>query len=199
MHRDSSQNNKELILTEYQKLIEGIEYFHGEQTEHRFIASKLLLGTFAIIGTLFYTKIDEIHLPVLLLSALAPLLTILLITINFSLDLVVKERLRLCCFLEAIKYEKKHSWLPPFHLLMIDSSEEKYYRAGYKKGSYYIGCVMILMIVSAISFAIIPEFSSTFSRSIILFLLIIGFLFYRKFINKYSRHTDLLKEIHDAK
>jgi hypothetical protein len=193
-------NNEDqaLILQDYSKLVDGIQFFHDEQTEHRFMSSKILFGTFAIIGVLFYTKIQLSHVPVLLLSATVPLLTIVLITINFALDLIVKERLRLSCFLEAVKYERKYSWIPPFHLLMIESSKQKYYRAGYKKGTFYIGCASILMILSSISIAMMPQFSDSISRTIIAIVLFICIFFYRKFINKTASHGDLIKEINNV-
>lgn len=195
---DNDTQDRALILQDYSKLVDGIQFFHDEQTEHRFMSSKILLGTFAIIGVLFYTKIQVSHLPVLLLSATIPLLTIVLITINFALDLIVKERLRLSCFLEAVKYERKYSWIPPFHLLMIDSSTKKYYRAGFKKGSFYIGCSSILMVLSSISIAMMPQFSSFIYRGLLTIGLILSLFFYRKFINKASSHTDIIKEINNV-
>lgn len=151
-----------LVYGEYSKLINEIKYIHLEQTEHRFETSKILLGTFAIIGALLFTKIQFGHLQALVIAALFPFLGVFLIFTQLGLDLAIKERLRLSCFFEAFNMERKYKWLPKFHTLMIDQEDGHYHGSGHKKINYYLGCIGILLSLSLINFILFFQTKSVF-------------------------------------
>lgn len=187
-----------LVFDEYCQLIDGIQYFHDEQTELRFLTSKILLGTFTIVGAIFFTQIQVAHVQNLIIAAVIPILSIGVITVNLAQDLIVKERLRLACLSEALKLEKKNEWLPPFHRLMIHHQSKKYHGSGHKKLAYYLGCILILSILSAVALAFTPIFSNWISIASIFLSYTIFVIFYIIIAHKLVRKGhDILKELDD--
>lgn len=187
--------SKLITYGEYCKLIDGIKYFHEEQTEIRFETSKILLGTFAVLGIVFFSGAAIPIFQPALLGIAIPVVASVLVSINMILDLIIRERLRLACFSEALIMEKDYNWLPQFHIRM--ESDGEIHGSGHKKFKFYLGCIAILSFVSAISWGLLYSFQGLW------WILIAGawgvyLLIYSLIALKYVKNAkEILKSLED--
>lgn len=173
-----------LIYGEYSKLIETIKNLDTEQTRYRYATSQYMLGSFAVIGILYFTKLNIEHFAPLVVGIAIPWLAILLITPNLMFDLALLEKLRLSCLSEAILYEKKYNWLPNYHRCLVDEETGRHHGGAHQKINFYLGIVFFEMLISALSICILILNKALWMMLIPLAIVVIPFLLYRLFVLK---------------
>lgn len=191
---------KQKLLTygKYYQLIEGIKYFQSEQTVLRFEVSRILLGTFAIIGALYFAGLHLNHFYPLRISIGVPWLAMLLIHTRMIEDLIIKERLRIASFSRALKLENENAWLPKYNTKMFHDGMKEHHGSGHRKVKYYLGCSAILMLISALSLVFSGMIKNYLFLSIILILFVCFYFFYYKYIIRWvGKTTEMISRLRD--
>lgn len=188
--------DKKSICDEYRDLLKGIFHYQDHQIEIKITCWKIILGTFAFIGILAFASIGLTNFWFSLTCVFLPIIALFLIIIGFFHDLVYKERLKLGFFSAAVKLEHKYSWLPEFHKSLIGESQIQNMSTR-KQISFYLGCGMILLILSSVFLFFLPIFTNIYINSSLFLLLCIIFISYYKFLFHHMKKTKylFLKEI----
>ncbi|NGX47318.1 MAG: hypothetical protein K1000chlam3_00691 [Chlamydiae bacterium] len=160
---DLSDRNLYTIYNEYSSSVNGIFYYQDQQIELRTICIKILLGTFAILGVLFYHNIfmdDSIYLYIF---SITPVLSLLIVLNLLFQDLVYREGLKIGFFSEAINLEKNHPWIPAFHRCLV-SEGDIHQKPGAKQAFFYFISIVILLILSIVGVSFLPVFNTLWSQ-----------------------------------
>ena len=186
------------MYAEFSKIIDLIKYFENKQDVYRYRTSQYMLGAFAIVGALYFTKIGVAHSVPLIATIIVPWLAVVLIFTLLRLDLVQYEQLRLSALSEAIRLETEHSWLPPFHRRLIDEDTGAHHGSGHKKVNFYLGVSLILMLTSALSLSLLPMASTWYFRTGIAVGTLGIFYLYRMMVLKVVPDaSEVMKRIKD--
>lgn len=184
------KNQKLLTYGKYYQLIEGIKYFQSEQTVIRFEVSRILLGTFAIIGALYFAGLHLNHFYPMRISIGVPWLAMLLIHTRMIEDLIIKERLRIASLSMALKLEEEYDWLPKYNTKMFHEGKKEHHGSGHRKVKYYLGCTAILMFISTFSLIFSNIIKNYLFLIIILSFLAIFYFFYYKCVIRWVGRTS---------
>ncbi|MCB1115808.1 MAG: hypothetical protein KDK71_04990 [Chlamydiia bacterium] len=194
----ATKKNRNNLLTygKYYQLIEGIKYFQTEQTIIRFEVSRILLGTFVIIGALYFAGVHLSHFHPMRISIIVPILAIILIHTRMIEDLIIKERLRISSFAQAIKLEQEHDWLPKYNTNMFHHGVKEHHGSGHRKVKYYLGCIGILMLISATSFCLSDLTKNYYILSLFILLYVgIYTLYYRLTIVWVGKTSSMISKL----
>lgn len=187
----SENNHKKTICAEYGELLQGIFNSQNQQIEIKINCIKILLGTFAFIGILGFASIGLSSLCFIFICSLLPIISLIIITANFFHDLVYKERLKLGFFSSALKLEQKYLWLPEFHKSLLGEYKTQISPIR-NQILFYLGCGIILFILSAIFMFFLSNFSHFYVNLSILIFFSILFISYYKFLFFYMKKTKIL-------
>jgi hypothetical protein len=168
-----------LVYGVYSKLVEGIKHFDSIQTTYRTLASTLLLSCFVAIGFLFSTKATSLPIDRAVGSVIVAIMGIGIVTIIFCVDLLFQERLLIANFVEAVKLERQHAWLPRAHMRIMGKGNHA--GSPNRKVFFYIGCGGCLFLIIAVSVLSIFRFELNLVSGALVSL-VIGTIFGYSFI-----------------
>lgn len=188
-----AQENKLLVYERYSEILDGIFVYQDQQEELREMCLKILLGTFALVGGLLFAKVEISSQSLLIMNALFPFLSLIIISVNLIMDLVYKERLRLAFISEALRLEKAHTWLPQFHI-PLKGERKKSRLAADGQIIYYLGSAALLMLISAISISMSQIFTSILSRVSVFVIYILLYIIYQFAMSRIVKKTEYFLE-----
>ncbi len=189
-----ARQNKLLIYEKYSEILDGIFIYQNQQVEIREMCLRIMLGTFALVGGLLFVKVDLSSQIILIMNSAFPILSLIIVTVSLTIDLVYKERLKLAFASEALRLESDHSWLPKFHYSLLSGKrQEKLAASG--QIVYYFGCSGLLLLLSAISLALDPLFSSLISKIFIFLAYTFFYFLYSLVMSKIVKRTEDILEM----
>lgn len=189
--------DKLLAYGNYTKFMENIRTVDSYQTVHRALCSTFLLSSFAAIGFLFSSEGAKLPISNAGATIFISIATFIVINILCVLDVISQETILTSNYLEAIKLEKKHSWLPQLHLRMMRSGA--HYGSPHKKVTFYVGCGGCSIFMTGFSLLFYLQLEETIPI-IILFIaasaivILYGFILI-KVSSSYEKLMKLLKKI----
>lgn len=186
-----AKENKLVIYQKYSELLDGIFVYQNQQIDLREMCLQILIGTFILVIGLLFIKVDISGQAILTMSALFPFLALIIITVNLVIDLVYKERLKLAFISEALRLEKTYSWLPKFHISLVEDHKE-FNSAANGQIIYYLGSSALMLLMSAISLSINPIFSYFWQKILILLVYFCVYLLYHWFMSKIVKKTETI-------
>lgn len=182
-----NKENKLEIYEKYSEILDGIFYYQDQQIDLRTMCSKIMLGTFALVGGLLFAKIEISSSQLLILNVIFPFLSLIVVTAQLFTDLIYKERLKIAFVSEAVRLEKTYNWLPKFHLYLMKNNKTKLAADG--QIIFYFGNVALLLLLSSISALLLPEFKSIFSKCAIILIYLIAYISYHTVFSKLVKKT----------
>lgn len=191
--KETAKHGRLIIYGEYFQFIESVKYYQLEQMYLRFKVSKILMGTFAVIGAFFFFEVHINHFRPLIACTIIPFFAALLIITIMREYLIVKERLRLSDFICSKSLEGRFHWLPKFHTKMQNPGTKTFHGSVDRKANYYLGCIFILYIVSMISLILNINVHLLANQSGKLILLICTFAFY--FLASWITYYLIIKSV----
>lgn len=139
-------HNRDLhIFGIYTKTLDRISHFIILQMKFRTIGMTALFGVIAAIGFFFSSKSAPISIDSRWVVLVTCVMGVLVTTVFGLIDLVFYENLLLGNFIDALKIEREHNWIPPTHLIMLN--EQMHYREPVRKAVFYIAVASIFIVV----------------------------------------------------
>lgn len=188
---------KLLIYGNYTKFMENIRTVDSYQTVHRALCSTFLLSSFAAIGFLFSSEGAKLPISNSLATIFISLATFIIINILCFLDVISQETALTSNYLEAIKLERKYSWLPQVHRRMMRSGA--HYGSPHRKVTFYVGCGGCSIVMMAFSLLFYLKLGSIIPIIILFVLTIVILTVYGyiliKVAGSYEKLMKILKKI----
>ncbi len=103
---------RDLVWKIYAELGATERHFNGLQSHYRTLASTWLLAAFGGIGFVLTTELSFVAVPAELAVALIGVAAAAGLYLLWMLDLLVYHRLLDAAFIEALRLEERHAWLP---------------------------------------------------------------------------------------
>lgn len=174
---DLSDKDNYTTYNEYSSCVNGVFYYQNQQIDLRTIGIKILLGTFAFLGYLYFYNIGLDKLSINILSSLLPLLSFFWMIIIMKNDLIYREGLKIGFFDAAIDFEKKHRWIPSFHSCLISETASNH-NPGMRQGMFYFISLIILLGLSLLGITQITTPSFSFIKPSLISIVFILFIIY---------------------
>lgn len=159
---ENISSGKEIVLQLLNHIGDQEKHFNGLETQYRLLASTWLLACFGGIGFLLQSE-KKIVIEPWILTGFIGLIGSIGIYLLWIMDIKVYHKLLHCVFIEGIKLEQKHDWLPKMRTEMLISQETGEVTAS--TGLYYICSISILLVVSIMAFSM--YFTATAVRALI--------------------------------
>lgn len=188
-----TEENKFLVFEQYAEILDTIFNYQEQQVELRSVCSKIMIGTFALVGGLLFAKVDITDRQLFMLSAVFPFLSLMIVTISLVNDLFYKERLKLAFFSEALRLEREYNWLPQFHLYLLESSKKRLAANG--QIVFYFGNVALLFLISGLSLTYIPFFHSLTNGLETFIIYLTLYIAYTITFSKIIKKTNIILEM----
>jgi len=171
---ESTSPDKETILQLLNHIGDQEKHFNGLETQYRLLASTWLLACFGGIGFLLQSD-NEFVVDSWMLTGFIGLIGSVGIYLLWMMDIKVYHKLLHCVFIEGIKLEQVHDWLPRIRTEMLISQGTGDVTTN--TGLYYICSISILLIVSTLAFFM--SFTAVEIRTMICFigLVVLGIVY----------------------
>ena len=181
--------DRKQIFEDYSGLISGIFHYQNQQIEIKIIGLKIILGTFAIIGLLFFANINLSNIWLIIFCSIIPFFSLIFITGCFFQDLIYKEKLKLSFFLEAQKLEKENKWLFDFHNCLLVEENSNFLHSIPKQIVFYLGNGGVLIVISMFLFCFLIKEINMILISIIIGASFLFYIFYAFFLSYHVYKT----------